>query len=524
MGVSGGKSIQARLETIRVQLEAIKAARNGGDFAGFNGREVEFMRDVLGLRLWSGQRAIVQRLFEKRYVAVRSSRKGGKTEIGGGIIVAFSQLGPCNVISTAAGGRQVETGLWSRVNRIHGRSRMKLRGICNTTSLKIGPDWYAIGFSTNDSTRFQGFHAGVEPPDDIDETGRVDKPSKIAEEIERAAHDVSKKSSTKRLLLLFDECFGIDQMIFDAAKGSMLGENVYVLAMGNPTREANDPHESCRMHAEGSRFWRIKIASLMEPDAHTCDEEFVTPKWLARGDELAELYAPDSPLYKPMVLGQFASGDLSGAVITHGMLEVASEPAETNLQRGPHIGFDSAWKGGDLNVAALWLDSVKVCADEWHGQDTLASWDRLKALRRKWSDEIGRDIPWPHVHIDGAPVAAGIIDKARREGCALDVVDFGGSPTGAWVELIGETKLKNRRAELYWVFRELARQRKLCLPKSYGKSWQELTAHTYRFDPSTELVIEPKDEVRKRLGRSPDHADADVLAFAKPRGAVVFRM
>ena len=516
------RSTGQRIDILQTQIEALIAARRGGDYSRFHGREWEFVRDVLKVKMWRGQSAIVQRLFEKRFVAVRSSRKGGKTEIGGALIVAFTQLGPCNVISTAAGGRQVETGLWSRVNRIFARSQQALRGECRNTTLKVGPDWYAIGFSTNDSARFQGFHAGVEPPDDIDETGGG--AVHIADAIERAAFDVGRKSSTKRLLLVFDECFGIDQLIFDAAKGSMLGENVYVLAMGNPTREANDPHESCRMHAPGSMFWRIKISSLNEADPHTCDEEFTTPRWLARGDELAKLYRPDEPLYKPMVLGQFASGDLSGAVITYAMLEAACEPCEENLKRGPHIGFDSAWKGDDKNVAALWLDSVKVCADEWHGQDTLGSWERLKALRRKWSDEIGREIPWYNVHIDGAPVAAGIIDKARREGCGLDVVDFGGAPTGAWASIIGETKLKNRRAELYWVFRELTRQRKLCLPKSYALSWQELTAHTYRYDPSADLLIQPKDDVRKRLGRSPDHADADVLAFAKPKGASVFRM
>jgi hypothetical protein len=527
-GVHASKSIPARIDRLTTMMRALAATTGASDFRRFNGDELTFMREVLGAQLWAGQRAIVERLFEKRFVAVRSSRKGGKTEIGGYIIEAFAQLGPCNVISTAAGGRQVETGLWSRVNRIHANARVKLRGECRSTSLKLGPDWYAIGFSTNDSTRFQGFHAGVEPPEDIDgENDHLEQvtPSKVAEAIERAAHDVSKKSSTKRLLLLFDECFGIDQIIFDAAKGSMIGDSVYVLAMGNPTREANDSHESCRMHADGSRYHRIKIAALRAEDPDPCDEEFVTPRWIAKGEELAAMYQVDDPLYRPMVLGQFASGDLSGAVVTHAMLLAACEPRESNLKRGPHIGFDTAWKGSDLNVAALWVDSVKVSVDEWHGQDTLASWDRLKMLRQHWSGQIGREIPWRNVHIDDAPVAAGIIDKARREGADLDAVNFGGSPTGAWSKLVGEVKLKNRRAELYWVFRELLRTGGLCLPKAYNKSWQELTSHTYRYtDTQNELLIDPKEGVRKKLGRSPDHADADVLAFSEPQRVSVFRV
>jgi hypothetical protein len=126
-------------------MRALAATTGASDFRRFNGDELTFMREVLGAQLWAGQRAIVERLFEKRFVAVRSSRKGGKTEIGGYIIEAFAQLGPCNVISTAAGGRQVETGLWSRVNRIHANARVKLRGECRSTSLKYAlpglPRW-----------------------------------------------------------------------------------------------------------------------------------------------------------------------------------------------------------------------------------------------------------------------------------------------------------------------------------------------------------------------------------------------
>lgn len=519
------QTLSQRLTALTTQVEALRASRAGGDFSRFRGREVEFVKEALGMRIWAGQRAIVDRLFEKRFVAVRSSRKGGKTEIGGAIIETFAQLGPCNIISTAAGGRQVETGLWSRVNRIHANARVRLRGECRSTSLKLGPDWYAIGFSTNDSTRFQGFHASAEPPQDDDELDGKAKPSDVAEAIAKAAHEAGRKSSAKRLLLLFDECFGVDQIIYDAAKGSMVGENVYVLAMGNPTREAGDSHESCRMHADGSMFHRIRISALPADDPHPCDEDYITPGWLAKGEDLAALYRIDEPLYRPMVLGQFASGDLSGAVVTHDMLQAACEPCAENVQIGAHIGFDTAWKGDDRNVAALWVDGVKCSVDAWHGQDTLASWDRLKALRLHWQGQVNREIPWRNVHIDEAPVAAGIIDQARRERAYLDAVNFGASPTGGWSKILGEVKFKNRRAELYWTFRELARRRMLCLPKSYAESWQEMTAHTYRYAPGTEmLVIDPKEQVKARLGRSPDHADADVLAFARGSGAAVFRI
>ena len=121
------------------------------------------------------------------------------------------------------------------------------------------------------------------------------------------------------------------------------------------------------------------------------------------------------------------------------------------------------------------------------------------------------------MHIDDAPVAKGIIDTARREGCYLDCVAFGGAPTNAWRAQTGDVVYKNRRAELYWTLRELLRQRLACIPEKYTRSWKQLAAHTYTQDGKGALLIGPKADVKKALGESPDDADSDVLAFAKTR-------
>jgi hypothetical protein len=42
----------------------------------------------------------------------------------------------------------------------------------------------------------------------------------------------------------------------------------------------------------------------------------------------------------------------------------------------------------------------------------------------------------------------------------------------------------------------------------------ELNAPRWKADPRGRKALEPKEETKKRLGRSPDNADALVLAFA----------
>lgn len=518
--------LSARLATLHADIAALAAETTGrgelSRFSRYQGRELDFIAEQLldtrgqSKRYWAGQRAIVARLIEKHRVAVRSSNKGGKTEVLADIVLAFAQTGPTICVSTASGARQVEKGLWSRVNSQFLRAREPLVGECLTMQLKVAPEWYAIGFSTNDKTSFQGFHAGVEVPDDPDAVATEAQADAAAvEAIERASHEVGKRSSTKRLLLVFDEAAGIDQMIFDAAKGSMLGDHVYVLMAGNPTREADEPHEFCRAHRPGSHYWRIKIAALDAPDELECDEAFVAPAWLAKASELEREFPEGTPDHRPRVLGQFYSGDASGRVIPYAFLRGADEATDVEcVKRGPHVGFDTAAYGGDANVAALYVDSVKVSEDAWHSPDTVATWDRMKLLREHWQSQLGMAIPWSHVHIDRAPVAAGVIDIARSQGCELHPVDFGGEATYYWREVIGETKFKNRRAELYWSLRELLRRKLARIPRKYERSWQELAAHSYKIDGGGAVLIEPKEDVRKRLGRSPDHADADVLAFS----------
>jgi hypothetical protein len=541
-------SPRARIAKLAKDIEALRARQIAvlerdtslDRFASYYGRELDFCRDHFlddqrrQKQFWAAPRSMFTKLMEHRRVTVRSCRKGSKTETLADLILAFTQTGPSLVVSTAAGGRQVETGLWSRVNAQFLRSTVPLLGECMTTKLTVAPEWSAVGFSTNDATRFQGFHAGVEPPQDpalldVPDDGTPDEV--IIEAIERAAHEVSKKSNVKRLLLAFDEAAGIAQIIFDAAKGSMLGDYTYVIMGANPTLEYEAEHEFCSSHRPGSGYWRIRItgpeAANEEPDPVEADETFVVPRWLARIADFERNYPSSSPLFLPHARGRFMSGSTEGRVIPYAMLRDAAEPCESNLQRGAHVGVDTAREGGDANVASLFVDSVKVSVSSWHSMDTVETWAHLKRLRLHWSAAISREIPWANVHIDDAPVASGVVDTAKHEGCYLDRVAFGASPTCAWNSALGlgDVVFANRRAEMYWVLRELLRTRKACIPDKYKESWRQLAAHNYTFRKGTNVVvIEAKEEVKRRLGRSPDDADSDVLAFAKAPTLTVRRV
>lgn len=95
---------------------------------------------------------------------------------------------------------------------------------------------------------------------------------------------------------------------------------------------------------------------------------------------------------------------------------------------------------------------------------------------------------------------------------------FNGGEKTELTDRSGELDLRNVRAAAYWKLREMLDPEaesdvsdQIALPP--GRHLRaELCAPTWRMTPGG-IIIEDKDDIRKRLGRSPDRADATVMAF-----------
>jgi hypothetical protein len=94
---------------------------------------------------------------------------------------------------------------WEQVRReVWGEIRKALRGsqiqfpVPNQTEMTLAPDCYALGLSTNDATRIQGFHGN-------------------------------------HVLVVIDEAPGLDVAIWEAIESARAGGETRVIALGNPT-------------------------------------------------------------------------------------------------------------------------------------------------------------------------------------------------------------------------------------------------------------------------------------------------
>ncbi len=148
---------------------------------------------------------------------------------------------------------------------------------------------------------------------------------------------------------------------------------------------------------------------------------------------------------------------------------------------------------------------------------------------------------------DGS-VMAGLVIRHRKDGCPV-VVDVGGGYAGAVIERFKDNSIdyfrfdgagaamgkavgsglgfKNKRAEAYWRFREQLDPDQeggsaIALPVDPTLR-ADLAAARWKLTPRG-IQIESKEDIKKRIGRSPDKGDAVVMCLSEGDRAVVRRV
>ncbi len=237
--------------------------------------------------------------------------------------------------------------------------------------------------------------------------------------------------------------------------------------------------------------------------------------YLVRTNYRAELDALPEPLRAAIRDGDFlaARQDDEWQILPAAWVEAAMRrwrPAPPESAPMCAIGVDVARGGADQTVLAIRHDN----------------WFAPLVVKPGAETPLGTDV-------------AGLVVACRRDS-ALPVIDMGGGYGGAVIEHLaganaiqcigfvpagastartadGQLRFANKRAEAWWKFREAldpsgADAVEMQLPND-PILLRDLTAPTFRVGPRG-IQVEAKDEIKARLGRSPDRGDAVVLAWA----------
>lgn len=189
------------------------------------------------------------------------------------------------------------------------------------------------------------------------------------------------------------------------------------------------------------------------------------------------------------------------------------------LGSGPLIiGVDPARGGGDKTgvMDRRGRRGGELLCELWDVDDTMVIAGRVARLI-----DLHRPAAVP---IDVGGLGAGVVDRLNELGYGdvVYAVNFGSNPVG--VGPTGDELYENRRAEMWDAMRDWfnnpagvqipdadALHGDLCAPV-WGSG-------ATRHKSNNELVIEPKDKIRERLGSSPDLGDAFALTFSVPVSA-----
>lgn len=265
-----------------------------------------------------------------------------------------------------------------------------------------------------------------------------------------------------------------------------------LLQGGNPTSL-----EGALYHAAvpARRFWYVVVVNG-DPD----DPKRSRRVNIENAREQIELYGRDNPWVKATILGQFPDSsintllgieDVEAAVARHWRRE-----RYDFMQR--RLGIDVARFGDDRTVIFPRQGLKTWRPDILRLQDTMQITARVMEFQRVFKPElmlVDDTGHWGH----------GVIDGLRSVGSAAVGIQFHAPGI--------DQRYKNRRVEGWLKMAEWVKGGG-CLP-DLADLRTELCTPTYTF-AGGKFLLEEKEQIKKRLGRSPDLADALALTFMLP--------
>lgn len=437
---------------------------------------VWFVENILGNSPWQKQKEILEAVRDHKEVAVASCHAAGKSWISARAVLWFLYCYQLSrVVTTAPTFPQVKDIIWQEIKQAHASAKKPLGGKPLDVRLELRPNWFATGRSTDDANRFQGAH-----------------------------------SARGHVLVVADEAAGIKPEIWIGIDGITTSENSHILAIGNPTESSGDFFEMfkrpgiCKIHISAfdtpnftafgitlddirSGEWKAKITGPL-PAPWLVEPRWVRERW--------EKWGEDSILWISRVLGRFPENS-TDSLIPLSWIERAQKmsipPGEPNV-----LACDVARFGSDDTVIGQRRGAVARILKVTRQEDTMTTTGRIiQALQETGAIEA---------RIDAVGLGAGVFDRLHEQGKPAIEMQAGQAPKNS-------ERFLNARAEWYWGLRERLEAADIDLDPDEDLTFQ-LSNIKYKPNSRGQIVIESKEDMKKRGLKSPDKADTIMMLFA----------
>ena len=398
-------------------------------------------------------------------IAVASGHGVGKSALVAWIILwSLSTKSDTRVIVTANTESQLKTKTWPECQK--------------WLRLFIAKDWFnytATSIYSKDPNHEKTWRADLLP-------WSVEKPEAFA-----GLHN-----KDKRVVVLYDEASAIPDVIWEVTEGALTDEDTEIMwfAFGNPTRNTGRFYDCFNTHRNIWNHRQIDSREVKITNKKQID------KWLLVYDE-------DSDFFRVRVRGVFPRSS-DHQFIPSDIVENARgkhlRPEEYNFA-AVVIGVDRAWSGDETKIyLRQGLMSKKLATFNKNEDDFLVA-----GHLARYEDEYKADA----VFIDFG-YGTGLFSAGKQMGREWILVNFGSSPI--------DNKYVNKRIEMWGLMKEwlgsggsIPDEQDLVNDLISPEAYEKQTGAS-----AGKLILESKDDMRRRGIDSPDDADALGLTFAFP--------
>ncbi len=405
----------------------------------------------LGIKPYEWQKRVLSDLnFKESRVAMKAANGSGKTAVVAGAAVLWHMIRfPQSLTITTAGvWRQVEDQLWPSLRKYIANLGDGWR--VTSSELEHQNGSRAIGFSTNDAGKFEGWH---------------------------------RQGPTDNLMMIVDEAKTVPDTIYEAIARCQPSRLLVMSSPGGPS---------------GS-FYRAFTKEASYWDTHSVtafDCPHIPKDWI---DEQTEKWGIEHPLVRSMIYGEFMDLGSENLVIPYNTLQFCYQNPPSK-RSGGKIAFCDFAAGGDENVLCVRDGNEVLPLKCWKERNTMEGVGRFIMEFKKMGLEAS------NIYADAGGLGIPMCDALGEAGWVVNRVNNGS-------RAYDDRHYGNRGAEMWYESARMIEKGDVRLPED-DLLVEQLTTRLGKTSSKGKLMLESKQDMKSRGLNSPDRADALVGALA----------
>jgi len=432
-----------------------------------------FLEKVLGVKYWNKMLDIFDSVLNNRRTGVSGCTCSSKTYTAACIAICWLMLKgqPSRVITIAPTNRQVEMNMWGYLPQLHKKSRVKLGGLPTTRDWKLDRDWYAKGFSPDDAGAIKGIH------------GQND-------------------------LVIIDDAQNVKREIIDALELALANGKARVLLLFNREKLTGETYDM--FHSKKSFYNVVQISAYNTPnvkEGKVIIDGMITKEMV---NDYISKFGANSDFVKVFIKDEFPGQEAESLIPVEWIdLAMQREPKDV-VGHDIICGLDIALTG-DRSILTPMRGLETLQLKEYPRMNDPMELAKLVKVDCEnmnasaiYGDElgIGSGVVWKLKELDVNSIGVKVSESP---------IEFGDDPMG--FEGISQLKFNNIRSQIGWMYRMALNPKNkyaISLPENQSLK-EEILAQTYHTHKHT-IQLDPKELVKKKIGRSPDCYDSGCLA------------